>query len=443
VERIAEDIHRIISENRGYGFEFIISDWKTEFFRFFNSESNYNISRSSFTVSGTIEKDKRKYDFKLSNPSGSDIEDCIESAKSILDKLPPDPDFHSFENNPDIFQYDALHDSTSEILLEKKIEILTKIAEKVKSRNFDIYGTFAAIKRDCRIINSAGIDKHFYQSPVMLDVKAVSNKNMATVIENFGGNSLDTFDLNLFISNLEKKIGFAGLDIIDMPQGEYEVILSPHSVGEFASFLMYCAYAQTLDEGTSFFEGKTGQKIFPSGFTLSSDPVNPRVITFPYNEDGHIAGKVDIIKDGVFKNFVVDHYYGHKLGLEKNGAVGVDAIAIEKGSCSLDDMISGIENGLFISNIHYMNFINMKDTSVTGLTRDGTFLIRNGRIVSMVNNLRFTERLSSIFANTVDIENKLYPVTVSSNYFDFKFSSRLVPHIKAGNFNISSSTHTI
>jgi predicted Zn-dependent protease len=109
----------------------------------------------------------------------------------------------------------------------------------------------------------------------------------------------------------------------------------------------------------------------------------------------------------------------------------------------LDELIGSVQNGLYISSLHYMNYINQKETSVTGLTRDGTFLIKDGKITNVVNSLRFTEKLTRIFENIVKLENKGYTIPFSENYGSFGIESTRAPHVWVKNFNITSSTKTI
>jgi len=106
-------------------------------------------------------------------------------------------------------------------------------------------------------------------------------------------------------------------------------------------------------------------------------------------------------------------------------------------------MMAKVKRGLYISSLHYMNLINAKETSLTGLTRDGTFLIEDGKITAVVNNLRFTEKISRILENTLELEDKAYTIPFSENYADFDVSTVKAPHARISKFNITSSTKTI
>ncbi|OHD54541.1 MAG: hypothetical protein A2Y33_05090, partial [Spirochaetes bacterium GWF1_51_8] len=403
---LLETAREYMNSKKDYGFGFVIEDWTTDFLRFYRGRTNYNITKNEITAAVTVEKEKKKYTFVLSDPDPARLRKALDDACAIVLTLPPDDDFHSFEDNKDVYKYGQLTDSLEETPLDKKVEILKKISGAAEKYGYKLYGTFITLNVFRHIFNSNIPVKHFYQSPVMLDVKAVSDKNMATVIESFGGNSISLLDLDDFISRLCRKIEYTHLPAKDIEPGAYDVILSPHAAAQLLEFLMMGAYANNLDNGTSFFEGQIGKTVLSPKVSVASDPYHPSLITYPYHGDGSVTGRLPIVEQGVFKSFVTDHYYSKKLGIPKNCSVGTNALSLEKGGLPLDKLIGSIEHGIYISNIHYMNFINEKDTSVTGLTRDGTFLIENGKIANTLPNLRYTVKLSDVFTNVVGIEDR-------------------------------------
>jgi len=370
------------------------------------------------------------------------LQEKIYEAKMIIDKLPDDPDFIDIEDDLTISSEKEKTNNIERISLDRKIEILDKVAKAVEPNDFKIFGTFICNYRTLYIVNSNGVNKREISSPIFLEVKAVSNKNEVTVLEVYGGENFDPFDEEKFINNLKAKVEAGCGEIVDVEPREYEVVLAPRCIGEYFMYLESSMSAASLDHQQSFFEGKIDKKIFPENITLIDDPHHPDLINFDYNSDGHIYQKTPIIENGVFKNFMVGNYYGRKLKMEKNGADG-GAIVMETGDKSCEELIGSIKNGLYISSLHYMNFINQKETSLTGLTRDGTFLIENGKITKVVNNLRFTEKISDIINGITDIENKSYTIPYSDNYGEFGIYSAKMPHVKVKGFKISSSTKTI
>lgn len=416
--------------------------WETDFLRFYQSQINYNISKTSISLSTTVYKGKRSYSFSLKDPTIEVLQNKIDVVLKLIDQLPEDPDFIDLEDDLKRSTEEKKTNNIEKVSLEKKIEILKTFSNAVEPYEFKIYGTFICNYRTLFIINSNGLNKREISSPIYLECKAVNQQNEVTVLEVYGGERFEHFSSKQFTSNLVKKVKAATEKVVDVEPGEYEVILAPRCIGEYFMYLESSIHAQSLDSKQSFFEGKVDEKVFPENVTLIDDPKHPELINFDYNNDGHIYNKLLLIEKGVFKNFLVDNYYGRKLKMKKTGANG-GALVMSTGDKDLNEMISSVKKGLYISSLHYMNFINRKETSITGLTRDGTFLIEDGKITKVVNNLRFTENISDIIKGIIEIENKSYTIPYSNNYGEFSIYSARMPHVKVNGFKISSSTRTV
>ncbi|NQV18150.1 MAG: TldD/PmbA family protein [Armatimonadetes bacterium] len=440
--KLKDELVKICEEYPELKFDFRYRNWETDFLRFYQSQINYNISKTSISLATTMYKGKKSYSFSLKDPTKEKLIEKIEEAKLIIAKLPEDPDFIDLEDDLTKSSEKEKNNNIEKVSLKKKIEILDKLAKAVKPYDFNIFGTFICNYKTLYIINSNGLNKREINSPIYFALKAVSNKSEVTVLEAYGGENFETFDLEQFQKNLVTKVKAATEEIVDVEPGEYEVILAPRCIGDYFLYLESSMTARSLDTKMSFFEEKLGKKVFPENITLTDDPQHPDLINFDYNSDGHVYKKNHLIEKGVFKNFMVDNYYGRKLKMKKNGADG-ECLIMETGDKTKEELIGSIKKGLYISSLHYMNFINRKETSVTGLTRDGTFLIENGKITKVVNNLRFTEKITDIVKGITDIENQSYTIPYSSNYGEFGIYSGKMPHVKVKGFKISSSTRTV
>ncbi len=423
-------------------YEIIQQNWQTDFLRFYQSQTNYNISKDNCSLSCALYKGKKLYSFELDGPNPDKIDAAFSEALSLIDSLPEDPDFRDLENELSLAPPRKLANNINELDLSRKTKILSDFAQKAAEYDFELYGTFICNYSQYRLVNSNGMDKSSTNSPIYLEIKAVHNKNQVTVLETFGGEDFGYFDQDAFREHLVAKLVHAQNPVVDVEPGDYEVILAPRCLAEFCQYLSSGMSAWSLDQHSSYFEDKLNQKIFPSCVSITDDPGDPEMIGKDYGSNGHIYKKLDLIDKGVFKAFMCDSYFHHKLGLPKNGNTG-DCIKIAPGEHKLEDMISSVTKGLYISSLHYMNFINPRETSLTGLTRDGTFLIVDGKIKAVVNNLRFTERIARILENVVALENKAYTIPFSDNYDSFSISTTKAPHAKISGFNISSSTKTI
>ena len=439
----SEQLMKICNDYPELKIAFNLKIWETDFLRFYRSQTNYNISKSNENIDVSLFKGKKAYSFSITNPDVEKLKSKIDEALTFIDELPEDPDFVDLEATKSELAFDEKTNNIERFPLEEKVEILNEIAQELLPLDFKIFGTFITNNEYNYIVNSNGINVVQHNSPIMLEMKAVSSKNEVTVLESFGSENKDLFNLQEFKNSLITKVKIATKQIVDVNPDEYEVILAPRCIAEFVSYLGWVGFsAYSLDRKGSFFENKVDEKLFPENVSIYDDPTNSNLIRNQYNSDGFPIEKLDLIKNGVFKNFFVENYMSHKLGMKNNGGSG-DNLVIEKGDQKLDDMIKSVKKGLYVSSLHYMNFINGKETSITGLTRDGTFLIEDGKMTKVVNNLRFTEKITRVLEHIIEIEDKQYTVPFSGNYGSFSIQSSLAPHVKLSKFKITSSTETI
>lgn len=418
------------------------SSWQTDFLRFFQSQTNYNISKDSISLGANLYKGKKSYGFGIDDPTPKKIDIALAQALEIIDSLPEDPHFVDVENDLTLAPAREVVNNITTIPLATKTEILSSLAASAAEAGFELYGTFICNYQTSRLINSNGLDKCSTLSPIYLEIKAVHKDSQITVMETFGGDDFNHFDLEDFRARLMRKIGYGANPVTDVEPGHYDVILAPRCVAEFVQYLTYGMNARALDQRSSFFEGKIDQKVLSDKLTIVDDPTDPEMINRDYGSGGHIYRPLKLIENGFFRSFICDQYYHKKTGLPKNGNTA-SCLIVNTGDQDLDTMIAGIERGLYVSSLHYMNFINPKDTSLTGLTRDGTFLIENGKITKVVNNLRFTEKIARILDNIQVLENRAYTIPFSDNYGSFDIETVKAPHALIKKFNITSSTKTI
>ncbi|MCB5252065.1 MAG: metallopeptidase TldD-related protein [Candidatus Cloacimonadaceae bacterium] len=431
-----------LQKNPELKYTLVLNLWQTDFLRFYQSQTNYNISKDSSSLNATLYKGKKSCSFNIDHPDHPKIDAALAAALEMIDAMPEDPDFVDIEDDLTLAEPRQIVNNIEAFSLDKKTRFLNDLATRAAQYDFELYGTFICNYQRYHLLNSNGLDKTSTLSPIYLEVKAVHKDSQVTVLQTFGADDFKHFDEAAFGESLLRKIVLGQNPVVDVQPGEYEVILAPRCVAEFAQYLSFGMRAQAVDSHNSFFEGKVDQKLFPAMFSLTDDPADPRMIRMDYGDQGHIYRPLKLIEGGYFRAFMCGQYFHHKLGLPKNGNLGV-CLKVDCGAAKLPDMIASVKKGLYISSLHYMNFINARETSLTGLTRDGTFLIEDGKITKVVNNLRFTERISRIFENLIELEDTAQTIPFSGNYAEFSVSSAKAPHARVKGFNISSSTRTI
>lgn len=189
-----------------------------------------------------------------------------------------------------------------------------------------------------------------------------------------------------------------GMKPFDLKPGEYEVVLAPECVATMGIFMGFYGFSgKAFEEGGSFVEIGTSQ--FDGRITIIDDPRGPDALGLGFDGEGTPKQPLDLVRAGVTKALAHDRRSAHKAGTVSTGHGFADAsvgpvttnLVIEGGDDSVDDMIASVDRGLYVATFNYCRILDPKSQVVTGLTRNGTFMIENGQITGAVTNLRFTQ----------------------------------------------------
>ncbi len=184
--------------------------------------------------------------------------------------------------------------------------------------------------------------------------------------------------------------------------GKWTVVLEPAAFGEMLAYLSRHFSAQSFDEGSSFCSDGLDRSYFGENVSLYDDWSHPLAPGMPFDFEGYPPQRLAIVERGVVRSVVTDSYYARKLGRENTGhalpapnAYGPQPLhlVVEPGSASFDDLVAQTERGLLVTRFWYIRPIDQKRAIVTGMTRDGTFLIEKGRITHGVRNMRFNQSI--------------------------------------------------
>ncbi|MCL2527125.1 MAG: TldD/PmbA family protein [Defluviitaleaceae bacterium] len=206
----------------------------------------------------------------------------------------------------------------------------------------------------------------------------------------------------------------AAMGAIEPELGAHTVVLSPTAFADLVSFMGFTMGASAIETGTSFAVGKQGQKLFGENFTVKDDVNCPCSMPVFFDYEGTTRQPVTLVDKGVVTSFLYDNKLaarakaqntGHAISNKGQGAYPLH-IQVEGGSQSLDEIIAATEKGIFINEFHYTNFVNPKTLQLTGLTRNGTFLIENGKLTKPIATVRFTESLLDAFSKITAISKE-------------------------------------
>ena len=186
--------------------------------------------------------------------------------------------------------------------------------------------------------------------------------------------------------------------------GKYTVVLEPAAMADIIANLAFAVDARQADEGRSFFSKKgggtrVGEQIVGEKVSLYSDPAHPMAPAVPFDGEGLPLQRIDWITKGTLKNLSYSRYWAQKQG--KTATPQPGNLIMDGGSATIDELIAGVERGVLVTRFWYIRPLDPQTLLVTGLTRDGLFLIEKGKVTRPVKNMRWNE--SPVFAlNNLD-----------------------------------------
>jgi predicted Zn-dependent protease len=197
-------------------------------------------------------------------------------------------------------------------------------------------------------------------------------------------------------------------DPASLDAGTYDVVMEPDAVTELLEWLSNIAFgAPEVEQGTSPMTGRLGDRITSEAIDIVEDPLlDDPALGFgcPFDREGTWRRRVPLVERGIARAILYDRTYAARMGARSTGSaqlpslgspggVGATALALGAGSAaSADELLAGVERGLYVCRLHYVNgLLEPKRAVMTGLTRDGCFLVEDGKITRAVGNMRFTD----------------------------------------------------
>lgn len=227
--------------------------------------------------------------------------------------------------------------------------------------------------------------------------------------------------------------------------GRYTTILEPTAVGNLVQLIANAMQARSADEGRSFFSkqgggNKIGLKVVDERVTLLSDPADSPSTSGGYDGDGVPLEKVTWIENGVVKNLNYDRFWAQKQGVQPTRSGGRSALRMLGGTTSVADMVKNTERGILVTRFWYIRGVDPRTILYTGLTRDGTFLIENGKVTRPIKNFRFNES-PIFFLNNLEAMGPTIRINASENLG--AGGAVYMPPIKVRDFTFSSLSDAV
>lgn len=424
----------------------IVSDFGLT--RFANNQIHQNMAQANVSASVRVVIDKKSGTATTNQIEPRLLVKTVETAAALAKKQEPDPDFAALPGPQSYCRLKAFYRATAAYTPKQRAGRVKEVIQQAKDEDLNAYGALSNGTTEFAVANSNGVWAYFplTQASFNLTIMGADSSGQSTAI------SSNIRDINVPLET-EKAIRTAlwGKGPRAIEPGDYEVVLAPAAVNEMLDYMAYLGFgARAYHEGRSFLSGKLGKPVLGSNITIYDDGLDCRGIPMPFDLEGSAKKKVCLIEKGVAKNVVYDSYLAHKYNAVSTGhglpaPNTMDALAghlhlmskntaessnIDSSGTPEEELIKKVKRGIYVSRFFYVNAHHHKSLTITGLTRDGTFMIKNGEIAYPIVNLRFTQSIVEALNNVIQIGSEV-------KLMESFFGTNLAPALRIKNFTFT------
>ena len=390
--------------------------------RFANSQIHQNVASKTGGMAIKVVTGKKIGTLSVNTWDEEKIADAVEKTLKIAKVTPPNNDFRSLPNpqkwTPIKGAFDPKTATCTAGFRADKVKDIIQTAHSKSRRVKAVAGSYSTGSSSFAIANSLGVSASAQVSLASVNVTVISE---VAGSQGFGSAeqhsriAKEIDHIEAAEEAAEKSV--KSLKPRKLPLGEYEVVLSPRAVATLVSFLSYIGFsATTYQDGQSFVNHHLGERVFDEKLCLNDNPRDPwTLLAVPIDGEGVPKKPMQLIDKGVVseRSICYDSFTaGKEKGKKSTGHSPPPIIGyfgsmrpypvnliVSPGDASIKEMIENTKHGIFVTRFHYTNPVDPSKAILTGLTRDGTFLIEKGKLSGPVMNLRYTDSMLSALKN--------------------------------------------
>lgn len=382
----------------------------------------------------------------------------VESSQALAEVQHPDPDLLPM---PDALEADgsaadppAPHrhfERTAAITPQLRAEGVRKIVDVAKKNKLTTAGIFSGAESVEGVFNSRGLNKWHSQTLAEVSITMLGADSSGWQ----KSNSPDISNLDpLGMAERAAEKALSSAHPMEIPAGKYTVIIEPSATLDIVGFMFWDYSGMSILDQRSFLSGRIGDQLFGENITIWDDVRHPLQTGSPFDGEGMCRKRVPLVESGIVKRVVYARStavrmkrseYKDKVGVIEATGHGF-SLPNEMGEMplnivfsapanpqTLEQMIASTERGVLVTRLWYIREVDPYEKIVTGMTRDGTFLIEHGKVRSGIRNFRFNQSLIHMLSN---VESMSEPVrAVGEESFDM-----VVPAMKIHDFNFTEVT---
>jgi len=305
-------------------------------------------------------------------------------------------------------------DATAATDPEQRADGVATITRAAAARGLQAFGAFSTCASQRALVNTRGVRRHGRSTAALLtavvrgaDGAGYADRSAVDVTR------IDPAELgDEVIETAERNQGAVAAD-----PGDYEVVLSPYAVAEMVAYLSHIGFsALAVEERRSFM--RPGERLMSPEVTIRDDAADPASSPFPFDHEGVSTRRVTCVDAGVCRDVVHDTPTAMRAGVSSTGHAlpqpntfgpWAGHLVMEPGSTPRADVLAPVHRGLYVTRLWYVRVVHPLRTVITGMTREGTFLIEHGHLGTPVRDLRFTQSIVGALngVRQVSVERRL------------------------------------
>jgi len=388
--------------------------------RFAENIIHQNMDSTDARVIVRLVKDGRIAVSSTNDLTDPGLDRLLADAAQIASLLEPDTSFPELASPASTQTVAAFHDSTANSSPESRAEAIAAIAKQAKSNGLDASGLYQTEAVSIAVVNSNGVRQWHSETRGEFSVSTSDDPTLGQGWSTGAERDINKIDaVRLGGIAIDKAVRSRNPEAI--PAGDYTVILEPAAVGQMLLFLGFLAFSgKSFAQGGGVLSGKIGEKVTGGNITISDDPYLPDYPGMPFDYEGTPKQRVVLIENGIARGVVHDRRSaimattestGHALPPDNARGPYPKNLVMNAGSSSLEEMIASTERGILITHFWYLNYLNPMNAQLTGSTRDGTFLIENGKLTKPLKNMRATPAVLEVLSRVemISKERLVYP----------------------------------
>jgi PmbA protein len=411
--------------------------------RFAASTIHQNVSETNVTVRVRVVRGR-----KVGVASGDDLTDealrkIVESAETVASFQQDNPDFRALPEAQPVQELEACSEATAACTPLERAKGVATICALSREHGLEAAGAFSTAVEEVMVANSLGVSA--YHGNTIAHLVTVVMGDTASGYAAAADVDVSALDPEAVGRVAVGKV-LRGRHPTDVEPGVYTVILEEDAVADMLDTLGYLGFgALAVQEERSFMNGHFGDQITGGDITIWDDGFDPRGLVMPFDFEGVPKQRVMLIEKGVAKGVVYDSFTagreegkvstGHSLPAPNTFGPTPLNLFMAPGQATKQEMLASTERGIWVTRFHYTNPVHPVKTVLTGMTRDGTFLIEHGQITRPLKNLRFNQSILEAFSHAEMLGSELKLVKS-----DWGSSGTCVPAAKLHEFRFTGTT---